>query len=141
LIYFAVYLFIEVLITVNIASKIGALATFLEIVFSALFGFFLLRNTSFRVFESMRALAEGEITMEEFQRLNLFSIIGAFLLIIPGFFSDILGVLFQFSSFGTLFAKKILHLKSKNRERFERDDLKEYEEEIIDVEIIEEKKL
>ncbi len=100
---------------------------------------FLLRNTQFRVFDSMRALAEGEITMEEFQRLNLFSIIGAFLLIIPGFFSDILGVLFQFSSFGTLFAKKILHLKNrKNRQPFNAQD--EYEE-IIDVEIIEEKKL
>jgi len=138
LIYFIIYLFIEIFVSVNIASKIGALATFFEVVISAMAGIFLLKNTHFRVFESMRALAEGEITMEEFQRLNLFSVIGAFLLIIPGFFSDILGVLFQFSSFGTLFARKILHLKSRKNKKETFNG--EYEE-IIDVEIIEEKKL
>jgi len=63
--------------------------------------------------------------------LNLFSMLGAILLILPGFFSDILGILLQFSFFGTLFAKKILHLKSKKRD-FKNSD-------VIDVEIIEER--
>ncbi len=79
----------------------------------------------------MRSLVNGEITMEEFQKLSLFSILGAFLLIIPGFFSDILGVLLQFSFFGTLFARKILHLKRKKGMQNEEND-------VIDVEIIEE---
>ncbi len=131
MIYFLIYLFLEVVISVNIASKIGGVATFFELILSAGVGFFLLANSRYTVFESMRALMEGEITIEEFNRLNLFSMLGAILLILPGFFSDILGILLQFSFFGTLFAKKILHLKSKKRD-FKNSD-------IIDVEIIEER--
>jgi len=131
LIYFLIYLFLEVVISVNIASKIGGVATFFELILSAGVGFFLLVNSKYTVFESMRALMEGEITIEEFNRLNLFSMLGAILLILPGFFSDILGILLQFSFFGTLFAKKILHLKSKKRD-FKNSD-------VIDVEIIEER--
>jgi len=136
LIYFLIYLFLEVVISVNIASKIGGVATFFELILSAALGFFLLSNSRYTVFESMRSLANGEITIEEFNKLNLFSMLGAILLILPGFFSDILGILLQFSFFGTLFAKKILHLKSRKK----RDDFTPNEEiEVIDVEIIEEK--
>ncbi len=131
MIYFLIYLFLEVVISVNIASKIGGVATFFELILSAGVGFFLLVNSKYTVFESMRALMEGEITIEEFNRLNLFSMLGAILLILPGFFSDILGILLQFSFFGTLFAKRILHLKSKKRD-FKNSD-------VIDVEIIEER--
>ncbi|NPA81090.1 MAG: FxsA family protein [Epsilonproteobacteria bacterium] len=136
MIYFLIYLFLEVVISVNIASKIGGVATFFELILSAALGFFLLSNSRYTVFESMRSLANGEITIEEFNKLNLFSMLGAILLILPGFFSDILGILLQFSFFGTLFAKKILHLKSRKK----RDDFTPNEEiEVIDVEIIEEK--
>ena len=131
MIYFLIYLFLEVVVSVNIASKIGGVATFIELILSAMSGIILLSNSRFTVFESMRSLANGEITMEEFQKLNLFSILGAILLIIPGFFSDILGLLLQFSFFGTLFAKKILHLKRKKGMQNEESD-------VIDVEIIEE---
>ncbi len=136
MIYFLIYLFLEVVISVNIASKIGGVATFFELILSAALGFFLLSNSRYTVFESMRSLANGEITIEEFNKLNLFSMLGAILLILPGFFSDILGILLQFSFFGTLFAKKILHLKSRKK----RDNFTPNEEiEVIDVEIIEEK--
>jgi len=131
LIYFLIYLFIEVTVSVNIASKIGGVATFMELILSAMIGIILLSNSSFTISESMRSLVNGEITMEEFQKLSLFSVLGAFLLIIPGFFSDILGVLLQFSFFGTLFARKILHLKRKKGMQSEEND-------VIDVEIIEE---
>jgi len=131
LIYFLIYLFIEVTVSVNIASKIGGVATFMELILSAMIGIILLSNSSFTISESMRSLVNGEITMEEFQKLSLFSVLGAFLLIIPGFFSDILGVLLQFSFFGTLFARKILHLKRKEGMQSEEND-------VIDVEIIEE---
>lgn len=131
MIYFLIYLFLEVVVSVNIASKIGGVATFIELILSAMSGIILLSNSRFTVFESMRSLANGEITMEEFQKLNLFSILGAILLIIPGFFSDILGLFLQFSFFGTLFAKKILHLKRKKGMQNEESD-------VIDVEIIEE---
>ncbi|OQX75024.1 MAG: exlusion protein FxsA [Campylobacteraceae bacterium 4484_4] len=124
------YLFLEVVISVNIASRIGGMMTFVEIVTSALIGFYLLTNFRYTLGQSMAALMSGEITIEEFQKMSLFTGIGAVLLILPGFFSDILGVLMQFGFFGTLFAKKILHLKDKKRKHEgEFDDA-------IDVEVI-----
>jgi len=77
---------------------------------------------------TMQALVRGEISIEEFESMNLYTLIGAFLLIIPGFFTDILGILLQFGVLSKFIARKIFKLKPKN----ERED-----EDVIDVEIIE----
>jgi len=135
--YFLVYLFLEVLVTVNIATNIGAMATFLEIVLSAIFGFVLLANFRNTFTESMKAMQRRTISMSEFQKLNAFTLLGALLLIIPGFFSDIIGIFLQFSFFATMFAKKILHVK----DNIDIDDVpnlnkQKDNDEIIDVEII-----
>ncbi len=44
MIYFLIYLFFEVIVSVNIASAIGSLATFFEIIGSALLGFIILNE-------------------------------------------------------------------------------------------------
>ncbi len=125
-----VYLFVEVLVSVKIASSLGGLMTFFEIIISAFIGIFLLTNFRYTLSKSMVGLMSGEISVEDFQKMSLFTLIGAVLLIIPGFFSDILGVLLQFSFFGKLFASKILNLKNKkNINREGKDDA-------IDVEVI-----
>jgi len=124
------YLFIEVLVSVEFASRLGGLLTFIEIVVSALIGFFLLTNFRYTLAQSMTGLMNGSISVQDFQKMSLFTLIGAMLLIVPGFFSDILGVLLQFSFFGTLFASKVLNLKNKkNMNREGKDDA-------IDVEVI-----
>jgi UPF0716 family protein affecting phage T7 exclusion len=132
--YFLIYLLIEVFVSVNISSQIGAFATFLEIILSAILGFILLANFRVTLLESMQALQRRSISMAEFQKLNAFSLLGAILLIIPGFFSDIIGVFLQFGFFATLFAKKFLHVK-EDRNYYDRFD-KRNEDEIIDVEVI-----
>ena len=129
--YFLLYFFLEVVTTVDIASKIGGLATFFEIIISAFIGFFLLTNFRYTLAQSMTALMDGSITVDQFQKMNMMSLLGAILLIIPGFFSDIIGILLQFGFFGTFIAKKILHLKDKKR----RDKQGEYDD-AIDVEVI-----
>jgi UPF0716 family protein affecting phage T7 exclusion len=124
------YLFIEVLVSTEFASRLGGLLTFLEIIISALIGFFLLTNFRYTLAQSMTGLMNGSLSIQEFQKMSLFTLIGAVLLIVPGFFSDILGVLLQFSFFGTLFASKVLNLKNKkNINREGKDDA-------IDVEVI-----
>lgn len=133
MIYFLIYLFLEITLSVEIASKIGGLYTFLEVIFSAFFGLFLLTNFKYTLGSNMAMIFSGEMDIKEFQRLSLFAILGAFLLIVPGFFSDILGVLLQFSAFGTFFARKILKLKPKNKNKNDRGDM---DSEIIDVEVI-----
>ena len=125
-----IYLFIEVLVSVEFASRLGGLLTFLEIILSAFIGLFLLTNFRYTLSKSMTGLMSGAISIQDFQKMSLFTLIGALLLIIPGFFSDILGVLLQFSFFGKLFASKILNLKNrKNIDREGKDDA-------IDVEVI-----
>ncbi|MCH9814569.1 MAG: FxsA family protein [Epsilonproteobacteria bacterium] len=128
--YLLLYLFIEVLVSVEIAGRLGGLLTFGEIILSAIIGFFLLTNFRYTLSKSMTAMTSGQISVQDFQKMSLFTLIGAVLLIIPGFFSDILGVLFQFSFFGTLFATKVLNLKNK------KNNYREGKDDAIDVEVI-----
>ena len=129
MIYFIIFLFVEVMVTSNISGNIGGLLTFLEIILSAGIGFFLLINFRYTVNQSMSMLMSGEMGIEEFKKLSLFTLLGAVLLIIPGFFSDMLGVALQFSFIGTFIAKKVFKLKNK------KDKRKDYNE-AIDVEVI-----
>jgi len=138
--YFLVYLLIEVLVSVNISSQIGAFATFLEIVFSAIVGFMLLGNFRNTLAESLKAMQNRTISIQEFQKLNAFTLLGALLLIVPGFLSDIVGLFLQFSFFATMFARKILHVK----DNIDIDDIQnknntKEDNEIIDVEVIDDR--
>jgi len=132
LIYFVIYLFLEVMVSVNISSKIGGFATFIELILSALVGVLIISNFRYTFAETMQAFMNRTISAEEFQKLNAMSLIGAILLIVPGFFSDILGVLLQFSFFATLVSKKLLNGKNDTN-RYN----KQGEDDVIDVEIIE----
>ncbi len=130
MIYFVIYLFLEVMISVNISSKIGGFATFVELILSALVGVLIISNFRYTFSETMQAFMDRTISAEEFQKLNAMSLLGAILLIAPGFFSDIIGVMLQFSFFAALVSKKIINKNSKN------NIYKEGEEDVIDVEII-----
>ena len=133
--YFLIYLFLEVMVSVNAASAIGAVATFGELVLSALIGFILLANMRVTLMQNLSALMQGEISLQSFQRLNLWTIVGAILLILPGFLGDIVGLLLQFISIVTLLVAKFLHVKEDNQyppRHFKQGN----EDEIIDVEVI-----
>ncbi len=128
MLYFLLYLFIETFVSVQIASAIGPLWTFLEIIASALYGMWIIKNMHIQMMATMQALANGEISVEEFESMNLYTLVGAILLIIPGFFTDILGILLQFGVFSRFIARKIFKLKSKRASE---------DKDVIDVEIIE----
>jgi UPF0716 family protein affecting phage T7 exclusion len=132
MIYFLIYLFLEVLVTVEIASVIGGLATFAVIILSALIGLGILRNFRETLMENMRAVSMQQIDLKQFQERNLFTLIGAILLIIPGFLSDMIGLLLQFSVFTQMIVTRYSATKPKpmNPYHNEKDD------NVIDVEII-----
>ena len=135
MLYFLLYLFLEVVVSVQIASAIGALATFLEIVLSALLGISILANFRNTFFQNLMAVSYAQIDLEEFQRLNLFTVIGAILLILPGFLTDIIGLLLQFSAFTTMIVNRYgVQSKQQKCEPFYE---KEKDDDVIDVEIIE----
>ncbi len=97
MIYFLIYLFIEVLVTIELASQIGGLNTFFEIVGSALLGIFILMNFRHSLAENVYALRMQQIDMQGFSNRNLMGLFGAVLLILPGFLGDMIGLLMQFS--------------------------------------------
>ena len=133
MIYFLLYLFLETIISVNIASAIGGLATFLEIVFTAFVGIAILANFRNTFLENLMAVSYAQIDLEEFQRLNLFTIIGAILLIVPGFLTDIIGALLQVSAFTSMLVNRYkVQSKRDINERFYKED-----DDVIDVEVIE----
>ena len=105
MIYFFIYLFIEVMVSSTIAGIIGGLNTFLEILISAMIGIFILRTFKLSLMESITKAQNGTITQEEFIKTNVGRALGAVLLIIPGFFTDVLGILMQFSFLVVLFSK------------------------------------
>ncbi|PZT48556.1 hypothetical protein B6S12_03560 [Helicobacter valdiviensis] len=128
LILLLVYIFIEVLVSYEIIEIIGVFGFFLEIVLSAFLGFFILMN--FRVFfgEALGKLRSREISHEAFVGSNIFRILGAILLILPGGFTDILGILMQFSSLGFIMVKPFVKHKNTHNNSTH--------QEIIDVEVI-----
>jgi len=139
MIYFIVYLFLEVLISVNISSTIGGLATFFEILLSALVGISILVNFRKTLVENLTAVSYECIDLQQFEKLNLFTLIGAIFLILPGFMTDILGVVMQFSVLTSMFVNRYnvnsANCKASNRETFKQNHIQK-DSDVIDVEII-----
>ncbi len=138
MLYFILYLFLEVMISVNLSSQIGGFNTFLELLLSAFVGFVLLVNFRATLMENMQAFSMQKIDVQEFQRLNIFAVLGAVLLILPGFLTDIIGVLLQFSVITKMlvnrFTAKSTH---QNNTRYTQTQIhEEKDDDVIDVEII-----
>lgn len=129
MIYFLIYLFLEVIITVNIASRIGGVATFVEIISSAVLGILILLNFRHTLSENIRALQMRQINTEGFMQLNLMGLLGAILLILPGFLSDCIGVLIVF----LLLVKLLINRFSR---KYTKPNQPKKDDYVIDAEII-----
>lgn len=135
MVYFLLYLFFEVLLSVNISSYLGGLLTFSEILLSAFLGAFILMNFRSTLMENMSSVMNRSIDVGQFQRLNLFTIMGAVLLVIPGFLTDLIGILMQFSVFTSMIVNRY-NVKSKNNNEFRENENLKKDMDVIDVEII-----
>lgn len=93
MIYFLAYLFCEVLVTVEIASRIGGVWTFVEFVLSAMAGIAVIANFRHALAENLVSLQMRQIDVRVFSNRNLMGLGGAALLIVPGFVSDTIGIL------------------------------------------------
>jgi UPF0716 family protein affecting phage T7 exclusion len=132
IIYFLVYLFLEILFSYEFARIFTPVGLFLEVLITAVAGVYIIQNLHLSLFENMQKVMRREITQEEFVSIGIFKLIGAFLLIIPGVFSDIVGLLFLFEPFARWIAKKFLPSSQMRYHHTSSDD-----EDIIDVEIVE----
>ena len=130
ILYFLVYLFLEILFSYEFARIFTPFGLFLEVIFSTIVGFSIFRNLQFSMALDMQRVLKREVSEEEFMTMGLFRMIGAVFLIIPGVLTDILGILFLFEPFARMVAKKTFPPKPKY----------DIYDDIIDVEIIEERK-
>ncbi|MDO9206983.1 MAG: FxsA family protein [Sulfuricurvum sp.] len=134
MIYFLIYLFLEVLLTVEVASQIGGLMMFSEIVLSAFIGIVILFNFRATLLSNIMELRERRVDANGFYKRNLLSLLGAILLILPGILTDVIAVLIHFFLLGQLivnrFTPKYPQQNPPNTSNYSKDD------NVIDAEII-----
>ena len=157
MVYALIYLFLEVMITTAISNSIGGLLTFLEIILSATIGIFLLKGFKDSLALNIQGLTQGQLSQADFIKNNMAKALGAILLLVPGFFTDILGLLLQFGILTFMLTKLFSfkppmqtngfkvdpNINSTNNELYTQSQFTHKtkgntnEEDIIDVEIIE----
>lgn len=131
MIYFLIYLFLEVIITVNVASKIGGLMMFAEIMISALIGIAILFNFRTTLLSNVMELKERRISANGFYKRNLLSLLGAILLILPGIFTDMLAVVIHIFLLGSLIISRFMPKYPQQNQSYQPKD-----DNVIDAEII-----
>ena len=85
--------FIEIYTLISVGGSIGAFNSVLLIIITGALGLFLLRNQGLKALLTLRSRETAfEPTPDKILK-NLFTPIGGFFLLIPGFLTDILGLL------------------------------------------------
>jgi 2-isopropylmalate synthase/UPF0716 protein FxsA len=116
---------------VNVASKIGGLMMFTEIMVSALIGIAILFNFRTTLLANVMELKERRISANGFYKRNLLSLLGAILLILPGIFTDIIAVVIHIILLGSLIVSRFMpKCPQQNQSNQQKDD------NVIDAEII-----
>ena len=107
---------IEIYLFIKIGSQIGAFNTVLLIFSTAIVGLIYVRYEGFNTLKS----AIGQVVKNEVPLFEIMSgaalVIGAFLLILPGFLTDVLGLFFVIPITRKLFFRKITS-KYKNKKK------------------------
>jgi len=154
--YILIYLFFEVVVSTYFASMFGGFMSFLLIILTAFVGITLLKTFKYSLSQNIKDLTSGNITQEDFIKTNMAKALGALLLIIPGFFTDILGILLQFGILTMIFSKifktkptntntqytytKYANTNPSGNNFHYTNQTKQNDDDIIDVEIIENNK-
>ncbi len=112
LILICLLIYIESVLFVRIASEIGVLLTLLLVILTSCLGVSLVRNQGIKNFVSMQQkIVAGESPAREAIK-SVSLVMAGFLLILPGFFTDFLGVLLLLSPVQALLTAKLLpHIK------------------------------
>ena len=127
------YLFVEIYLSLYVGERIGVLGAVLWTVATMLVGIALLKNAPFAMMNTMTAMHLGRMDLQRFGDATFAYFIGALLLIVPGVFSDLLGVV-------ALLYSTYLHYVAKipSQRRFDETYHNQGENDVIDAEIIDE---
>ena len=124
------FFLIELYLSLKTGESIGFLWSVIWIILSFALGMMLLQKSSQTMMGNMHSMRQGKLDMRRFQNASMSYFVGAILLIIPGVFSDFLGVIALFYTLYLQFIAKI----TPEQTHF----TKQGDDNVIDVEIIDE---
>lgn len=105
LIFLLVIPLIELFVLIEVGSVIGGFTTILLIIATALLGIFFMRQQGTATIVKIKQnLADGKIPGKEILE-GVFIFIGGVMLLLPGFITDTIGILFLIEPIRTLFAR------------------------------------
>ena len=126
------YFFIELYVSLKTGENIGFAWSVIWIMGSFMLGMALLQKSQQTMMGNMQSMRQGKLDMRKFQNAGMSYFVGAILLMIPGVFSDFLGLIALFYTFYLQFVAKITPESKNNNFNPQGDD------NVIDVEIIDE---
>ena len=120
---------IEIYLLIKIGSQIGALSTIFLILFTAILGVFYARYEGFNALKSaIKQILKNEIPIYEIISGAALAF-AAFLLILPGFITDLIGLLIIFPSTRKFFFKSITKNYPDKRKNFIEGEYEDIDEE------------
>lgn len=122
---------IELYLSLKTGESIGFLWSVIWIILSFALGMMLLQKSSQTMMGNMQSMRQGKLDLRRFQNVSMAYFIGAILLIIPGVFSDFLGII---ALFYTLYLQFVAKITPERTTHF----TKQGDDDVIDVEIIDE---
>ncbi len=125
------FFLIELYLSLKTGETIGFFWSVVWIVLSFALGMMLLRNSSQTMMGNMQSMKQGKLDLRRFQNASMSYFIAAILLIIPGVFSDFLGII---ALFYTVYLQFIAKITPERTTHF----TKQGDDNVIDVEIIDE---
>jgi len=128
------YLFLELYFSLAVGEQIGFLWSVIWILGSFMLGMGLIQNAHNSLITNMKLASLGKLDAKSFHDASTSYFIGAILLIIPGVFSDFLGVMALFYTLFLQLGGTISLLKDKTNIK---KTNKQGDDDVIDVEIIE----
>ena len=138
MIYILFFLIFELFLSLEVGSSIGFLWSVIWIVGSFMIGMGLVQNAHTKMKTNMQNLKAGKLNMKSFHDSATSYFLGAILLIVPGVFSDILGLIALLYSFSLQLGATIPSSKYKRNINYKNKPTNtQGDEDVIDVEIIE----
>ena len=124
---FFFYLFIELIGVLYVANRWGVFGMFAEVIVSAFIGVLVLINTQASISDTLGGLRQSRVGAKDFIRGNFAKVFGGILLILPGVFCDIFGVIILINAY--------FILKNSHDDPYPPRS-QHQEEEIIDIEVV-----
>ena len=134
MIYILLFFIFELFLSLEVGSSIGFLWSVIWIVGTFILGMGLIQNAHTTIKLNMESLKAGKLNMKTFHDSATSYFLGAVLLIVPGVFSDILGLIALLYTFYLQLGGTIAN--SKNKTNINNSN-KQGDNDVIDVEIIE----